>query len=73
MLKFVRALAFAELLAGLIWLWPAVFPKRITPADYVASFPRVPAEPVPVSPFPGLALIGTGTIALLSTSRHGAP
>lgn len=75
MLTFVRLLAFAELIGGMLWLWPAVFPHRVTPQDYADSFPRVPVEPVPVSPLPGVALIGIGSITLSNAAArsHGAP
>lgn len=72
MLNFVRVLAFAELVAGVIWLWPAVFPHEPSVDELGAQFRRgdytVPDD-APVSPLPGLALLCSGTVSLAVVTR----
>lgn len=70
MLNFVRVVAFAQLVGGCLWLWAALFPKRLTPMDYARAIPNLPDEPVTVPPLPGAAMIGSGTISLAVTSRQ---
>lgn len=72
MLRFVRVLAFAELVAGCAWLWPALFPQELDMAETVRQFAegyRELQEPPIVSPLMGLSLIGMGTLSLAITCR----
>ena len=66
MLKFVRILAFAELIGGALWLWPAVFVRSLTPQEIAVMAPA----PQPTSPWPGLALVSIGTLSLAITARN---
>lgn len=67
MLKFVRVLAFAELIAGCVWLWPALFPKQLDMEEVVrqfgAGYNRL-VDPPTTLPYSGIALIGIGSVTL---------
>lgn len=72
MLNFVRLLAFAELIGGVLWLWQAIFPHQPTAVELGEQVSRgdytIPNSN-PVSPYCGLSLICAGTISLAVTTR----
>lgn len=72
MVTFVRLLACAELVGGVVLLWLALVPYEPTVDELAAQVARgdftVPNSD-PISPAYGLALFCAGTISLAATTR----